>query len=106
MISLMSGSDGTSYITSSISPSRMARNPRAPAFRSIAWKGRYLVVGFAAGDIPSLPLNLPLLKGASIVGVFWGAFAANEPKESFQNFKELLDLLIEEIDFCINQLAK
>ena len=64
-----------------------------PAFRSIAWKGRYLVIGFAAGDIPSLPLNLPLLKGASIVGVFWGAFAANEPKESFQNFKELLGFI-------------
>ncbi|NBS77733.1 MAG: NADPH:quinone oxidoreductase family protein, partial [Betaproteobacteria bacterium] len=46
-----------------------------PAFRSIAWRGRYLVVGFAAGPIPSLPLNLALLKGASIVGVFWGDFA-------------------------------
>jgi NADPH2:quinone reductase len=51
-----------------------------PAFRSIAWRGRYLVVGFAAGPIPQLPLNLPLLKGASIVGVFWGAFAKREPK--------------------------
>jgi NADPH:quinone reductase len=51
-----------------------------PAFRSIAWRGRYLVVGFAAGPIPSLPLNLTLLKGASIVGVFWGGFAKNEPK--------------------------
>ena len=61
-----------------------------PAFRSIAWKGRYLVVGFAAGDIPSLPFNLPLLKGASIMGVFWGAFAAHEPQESLQNFQELL----------------
>ena len=66
-----------------------------PAFRSIAWKGRYLVIGFAAGDIPSLPLNLPLLKGASVMGVFWGAFAANEPKESFQNFKELLGFIAE-----------
>ncbi|MDZ7900651.1 MAG: NADPH:quinone oxidoreductase family protein [Arcicella sp.] len=66
-----------------------------PAFRSIAWKGRYLVIGFAAGDIPSLPLNLPLLKGASVVGVFWGAFATNEPKESFQNFKELLGFIAE-----------
>ncbi len=46
-----------------------------PAFRSIAWRGRYLVVGFAAGPIPALPLNLALLKGASIVGVFWGDFA-------------------------------
>ncbi|MCM3562328.1 MAG: NADPH:quinone oxidoreductase family protein [Hydrogenophaga sp.] len=51
-----------------------------PAFRSIAWRGRYLVVGFASGPIPSLPLNLTLLKGASIVGVFWGDFARREPQ--------------------------
>ncbi len=51
-----------------------------PALRSIAWRGRYLVIGFASGTIPSLPLNLPLLKGASVVGVFWGSFAKNEPK--------------------------
>jgi NADPH2:quinone reductase len=51
-----------------------------PAFRSIAWRGRYLVVGFAAGPIPSLPLNLALLKGASIVGVFWGDYSRREPK--------------------------
>lgn len=51
-----------------------------PAFRSIAWRGRYLVVGFASGPIPSLPLNLPLLKGASVVGVFWGEFAKREPQ--------------------------
>ncbi len=50
-----------------------------PAFRSIAWRGRYLVVGFAAGPIPALPLNLALLKGASVVGVFWGDFAKREP---------------------------
>jgi NADPH2:quinone reductase len=50
-----------------------------PAFRSIAWRGRYLVVGFAGGAIPALPLNLALLKGASIVGVFWGEFARREP---------------------------
>ncbi|MDH4061194.1 MAG: NADPH:quinone oxidoreductase family protein [Aquincola sp.] len=54
------------------------------AFRSIAWRGRYVVVGFAAGPIPSLPLNLPLLKGASIVGVFWGEFARREPN-AFQH---------------------
>jgi NADPH2:quinone reductase len=53
-----------------------------PAFRSIAWRGRYLVVGFAAGPIPSLPLNLALLKGASIVGVFWGDFAKREPQKN------------------------
>ena len=51
-----------------------------PVFRSIAWRGRYLVVGFASGPIPSLPLNLSLLKGASIVGVFWGDFAKREPQ--------------------------
>ncbi|MEN9543220.1 MAG: hypothetical protein RLZZ598_53 [Pseudomonadota bacterium] len=50
-----------------------------PVFRSIAWRGRYLVIGFAAGGIPALPLNLALLKGASIVGVFWGEFAKREP---------------------------
>ncbi len=60
-----------------------------PAFRSIAWKGRYLVVGFAAGPIPSLPLNLPLLKGASIVGVFWGSFTMNEPQLHAENMAEL-----------------
>ncbi len=61
-----------------------------PAFRSIAWNGRYLVIGFAAGEIPKLPLNLPLIKGASIVGVFWGAFSANEPALRAANMQELL----------------
>lgn len=61
-----------------------------PAVRSLAWKGRYLVIGFAAGEIPSIPLNLTLLKGASIVGVFWGAFAQREPKTSMQNFGQIL----------------
>ncbi|MCY7304556.1 MAG: NADPH:quinone oxidoreductase family protein [Rhodoferax sp.] len=51
-----------------------------PAFRAIGWRGRYLVVGFAAGPIPALPLNLALLKGASVVGVFWGDFARREPQ--------------------------
>lgn len=50
-----------------------------PVFRSIAWRGRYLVIGFAAGGIPTLPFNLPLLKGASVVGVFWGDFVRREP---------------------------
>ena len=58
-----------------------------PAFRSIAWRGRLLVVGFAAGEIPKLPLNLALLKGASIVGVFWGDFARREPKEFAQSMR-------------------
>ena len=60
-----------------------------PALRSIAWRGRYLVVGFAAGAIPSLPLNLALLKGASIVGVFWGEFARREPKANADMMAEL-----------------
>ncbi len=60
-----------------------------PAFRSIAWRGRYLVVGFASGTIPALPLNLTLLKGASIVGVFWGGFAKQEPKASAAAMAEL-----------------
>lgn len=60
-----------------------------PAFRSIAWRGRYLVVGFASGPIPSLPLNLTLLKGASIVGVFWGDFAKREPKANAAMMAEL-----------------
>ncbi|MEI6759583.1 MAG: NADPH:quinone oxidoreductase family protein [Betaproteobacteria bacterium] len=59
------------------------------AFRSIAWRGRYLVVGFAAGPIPSLPLNLALLKGASIVGVFWGDFAKREPRANAAMMAEL-----------------
>jgi NADPH2:quinone reductase len=61
-----------------------------PAFRGIAWNGRYLVVGFAGGSIPSLPLNLPLIKGASIVGVFWGAFTQAEPAVHRENMAELL----------------
>lgn len=60
-----------------------------PAIRSMAWKGRYLVVGFAGGEIPKIPLNLALLKGCDIVGVFWGRFAATEPANSFQNIQEL-----------------
>ena len=60
-----------------------------PVFRSIAWRGRYLVVGFAAGPIPSLPLNLALLKGASIVGVFWGDYARREPQANAAMMAEL-----------------
>ncbi|GAP38190.1 NADPH:quinone oxidoreductase family protein [Piscinibacter sakaiensis] len=61
-----------------------------PAFRSIAWRGRYLVIGFAQGGIPALPLNLALLKGASIVGVFWGEFARREPQANARALAELL----------------
>ncbi|PHV04740.1 NADPH:quinone oxidoreductase [Janthinobacterium sp. BJB412] len=65
------------------------------AFRSIAWRGRYLVVGFANGEIPRLPLNLTLLKGASLVGVFWGEFAKREPKANLAAMRELLGWLAE-----------
>lgn len=60
-----------------------------PAFRSIAWRRRYLVVGFAAGPIPALPFNLALLKGASIVGVFWGDFSRREPQANAAMMAEL-----------------
>ncbi len=60
-----------------------------PALRSMAWRGRYLVIGFAEGEIPKIPLNLPLLKGCSIVGVFWGNFAQREPAVQRQNVAEL-----------------
>jgi NADPH:quinone reductase len=61
-----------------------------PAFRSIGWRGRYLVVGFANGEIPKLPLNLALLKGASIVGVFWGDFARREPQHNAAALSQML----------------
>jgi NADPH:quinone reductase len=60
-----------------------------PAFRSLAWRGRLLVVGFAAGEIPKLPLNLALLKGASVVGVFWGDFARREPQQFAASVRQL-----------------
>jgi NADPH2:quinone reductase len=60
-----------------------------PSFRSIGWRGRYLVVGFAQGGIPALPLNLMLLKGASVVGVFWGDFVRREPAASAQQMQAL-----------------
>jgi NADPH2:quinone reductase len=60
-----------------------------PAFRTIGWEGRYLVIGFAGGQIPAIPLNLPLVKGASIVGVFWGDFVNRSPALHRQNMAEL-----------------
>lgn len=60
------------------------------AFRAMAWQGRYLVVGFAGGKPSALPMNLPLLKGAAVVGVFWGAFAQKQMKESQENFEQIL----------------
>lgn len=61
-----------------------------PVFRSIAWRGRYLVIGFAGGGIPALPWNLALLKGASVVGVFWGDFVRREPKAFEQALGQLV----------------
>lgn len=58
-------------------------------FRSIAWNGRMLVIGFASGTIPSLPVNLPLLKGAAVIGVFWGSFAQRQPQDNVANFEQL-----------------
>jgi NADPH2:quinone reductase len=66
-----------------------------PAFRSIGWRGRYLVIGFAAGQIPSIALNLALLKGASIVGVFWGDFTRREPQANLAGMKEMMGWLNE-----------
>ena len=60
-----------------------------PAIRSMGWGGRYLVIGFAAGSIPKVPLNLPLLKNCSLMGVFWGAWAAKEPEANLANFELL-----------------
>jgi NADPH2:quinone reductase len=66
-----------------------------PALRDTAWNGRFLVVGFAAGDIPKVPLNLALLKGCAIVGVFWGAFTRNQPQDNRRNNEELLQMYLE-----------
>ncbi len=63
------------------------------AYRSLAWHGRYLVVGFAAGDIPKFPLNIALLKEASIIGVWWGTWAQKNPKLQVQNVMEMAELM-------------
>lgn len=63
------------------------------ALRATAWDGRLLVVGFAAGQIPRIPLNLPLLKGCQIVGVFWGSFVARRPEKHRENVRELFEWL-------------
>lgn len=65
------------------------------ALRAIAWEGRYLVVGFAAGNIPKIPLNLPLLKGCQIIGVFWGAFAQKSPGKNIQATMQLIQWFFE-----------
>jgi NADPH2:quinone reductase len=61
-----------------------------PVLRSMAWGGRFLVIGFASGDIPRIPLNLPLLKACSIVGVFWGSFMERDPRHGRKNIQELI----------------
>ncbi len=66
-----------------------------PAFRSIGWRGRYLVVGFANGEIPKIPLNLTLLKGASLMGVFWGDYARREPKANYAAIQQMLGWMAE-----------
>lgn len=63
------------------------------AFRNMAPGGRHLVIGFAAGDIPKVPINLCLLKQASLVGVFWGAWVSKNPSEQIQNMKEILGMV-------------
>jgi NADPH2:quinone reductase len=65
------------------------------ALRDMAWNGRFLVVGFAAGDIPKVPLNLALLKGCAIVGVFWGSFTRKEPEANRRNNEELMQFFAE-----------
>ena len=64
-----------------------------PALRAMAWKGRYLVIGFTS-SIPKIPLNLALLKGCQIVGVFWGAWTAMFPKENQENFEDIYPLTL------------
>jgi NADPH2:quinone reductase len=66
-----------------------------PALRAMNWEGRYLVIGFAAGEIPRVPLNLTLLKGCDIVGVFWGASMARDPKTGLANLKEITNWIAE-----------
>jgi NADPH2:quinone reductase len=61
------------------------------ALRSTRWNGRLLVIGFASGPIPSIPLNIPLLKGNSVVGVFWGRFTAEQPAKARQNLDRIID---------------
>ncbi|MCM0612777.1 NADPH:quinone oxidoreductase family protein [Marinobacter sediminum] len=65
------------------------------ALRAMGWNGRHLIIGFAAGEIPKVPANLTLLKGCSVVGVFWGSFTQREPEASAQNMMELMKLYAE-----------
>lgn len=75
------------------------------ALRAMAWNGRHLIIGFAAGDIPKIPANLALLKGCSVIGVFWGSFTQREPENSAKNMMELLQMFSEgKIDPKISQV--
>jgi len=75
------------------------------ALRAMAWNGRHLIIGFAAGDIPKIPANLALLKGCSVIGVFWGSFTQREPENSAKNMMELLQMYSEgKIDPKISQV--
>ena len=65
------------------------------ALRALAWHGRYLVIGFACGDIPKFPANIALLKEASIIGVWWGTWAKRHPADSIRNMMELTSMLDE-----------
>jgi NADPH2:quinone reductase len=65
------------------------------ALRATAWEGRYLVIGFAAGEIPKIPLNLVLLKGCQIVGVFWGAFAGRDPVRNREHAAQVFQWVAE-----------
>jgi len=67
------------------------------ALRALAWHGRYLVIGFASGDIPNFPANIALLKEASIIGIWWGTWLKKHPAESEQNMKELFGMVIKGI---------
>ena len=66
-----------------------------PALRATAWRGRYLVIGFASGEIPKIPLNLVLLKGCAIVGVFWGQFVMREPERNREHADRLFSWMAE-----------
>ena len=64
-----------------------------PCLRAMNWEGRYLVIGFAAGEIPKIPLNVTLLKGCDVLGVFWGAWTAREPKRANESLREIMQMI-------------
>jgi NADPH2:quinone reductase len=64
-----------------------------PSLRAMNWEGRYLVIGFAAGEIPKIPLNLTLLKGCDVLGVFWGMATQRDPKHANESLKEIMQMI-------------